>query len=251
MRLTTSAPGASFDPTQEVFLRLYRPAAQFRRGIWLVLWHYLQIEIREAAAVTPTAAMGLLVALVASLMVELGTPNQLPLAAGVLWGAMLLAGPVGLERQSSGSDFQASMTYLLLSPLPRSSLFLGKWLFQSLLMFCSAGVSLIAVSIFWNAPVMQVWILTSVILGCTGLSAAGVSVASLTVAMKKNQGLIAAVVLPLTLPLFLIGMSLCRAVWSGAPWRSFQHWFLLLLLYNVLALLGGLWAAERIWQEWQ
>lgn len=215
-----------------------------------MLWHNLQIESREVAAVVPTGAVGLLVAMVVSLMVEVATPNQLTLASGVLWGALLLAGPVGLERQSSGPDVHATMTFLLLAPLPRASLYLGKWLFQSMLMLCSAGVSLLAVGILMDAPVMQPWILASVVLGCTGFSAVGAGVATLTAALKKDQGLMAMVMLPLALPLFLIGMSLCRTVWNGDPWQSFQHWFLLLVLYNTFSLLGGLWAAERVWQDW-
>ncbi len=251
MTLTSLTPDVSYDPTQDVHLQHYGLAEQLGRGTWLVLRQNLLVELEEFSAVVPMCALGLLVVLVMSLVVESGSPSQLSLAAGVLWGGMFLAGPVGLERQNSGPDVHATMTYLLLSPLPRASIYLGKWLFHCLLMFCTSGVSLIAVAAFLDAPVGQVWILVSVILGGMGFSAAGVVVSALTAAMKKNQGLLAVVALPLSLPLFLIGMSLCRTVWSGAPWQSFQHWLYLILLYNGLSLLGGIWATEHVWREWQ
>ena len=250
MTLSSAAPGIVYDPAQEVLQRRHGPAMQLWRGAWLVLWQSVRIEIKEFAALVPMGALGLLVVLIMSLMVEAGTTNPLGLAAGVLWGAMFLAGPMGLERQNSGPDFRATMTGLLLSPLPRPAIYLGMWLFHCLLMFGTAGVSLVAVATFLDAPIGRVWIWTSMALGCMGFSAAGVVVSMLTAAMKKSQGLLAVVVLPLTVPLFLIGMSVCQTVWSGAPWQSFQHWFYLLLLYNGMALLGGLWASERIWQEW-
>ncbi len=248
--VSSVTPDVAFDPTREVHLHRHGLAAQLGRGSWLVLGQNLQVELKEFSAVVPMGALGLLVVFVMSLMVASGSPNQLSLAAGVLWGAMFFAGPVGLERQNSGPDVHANMAYLLLSPLPRASIFLGKWMFNCLLMFCSSGVALIAVAAFLDAPVGQVWILASVILGAMGFSAAGVVVSALTAAMKKNQGLLSVVALPLTLPLFLIGMSLCRTVWSGAPWQSFQHWLYLILLYNGFSLLGGLWATEHIWREW-
>ncbi len=251
MTLSSAASGLAYDPAQEVLQRRHGPAMQLWRGTWLVLWQSLCTEAKEFAALVPMGALGFVLALTLSLMVEGGATHPFRLAAGVLWGAMFLAGPMGLERQHSGPDFRAAMTCLLLSPLPRSAIYLGTWLFHCLLMCGTAGVVLVAVAAFWDAAIGRVWILTSVLLGCMGFSAAGVVAAMLTAAMKKSQGLLAVVLLPLTLPLWLIGMSLCRTVWSGASWQSFQHWFYLLLLYNGVALAGGLWASERIWQEWR
>ncbi len=251
MTLSPATPGAIYDPTQAVLQRRYGPVRQLGRGVWLVLWQSLQVEVREWSAIAPMGALGFLVVLIMSLIFDAGTSDPLALAAGVLWGALYLAGPVGLERQNGGPDFHAFMSYLLSSPLPRPALYLGMWLFQGLLLLCTSCVALIAVAVFLNAPLGQVWILISIVLGCMGFSAAGVVVSALTATLKKSQGLLAVVVLPLTLPLFLIGTSLCRAIWNGASWSSFQHWVYLLLLYNGMVLWGGLWASEQIWQEWQ
>ncbi len=250
MTLSSAAPGAVYDPAQDVLQRRHGPVMQLWRGTGLVLWQNLQIEAKELAAVVPMGAVGFLVALIMSLIADVGIPASRPLAAGVLWGAMLLAGPIGLERQHSGPDFHAVMSCFLLAPLPRPAIYLGQWLFHCLLMLGTAGVALVAVAMFWDAPVGQVWILTSVLLGCMGFSAIGIVVSTLTATMPRSRGLLAVVSLPLMVPLFLIGTSICRTVWDGASWPSFQHGFYLLLLYNGLGLLGGLWISERIWQEW-
>ena len=250
-RAALPATPAAYDPAQAV--RLRRPGAGWPlcRGAGLVLRQDLQRETRTWAALAPMCALGFLVTFVMSRAMAAAAPPPSPqMTAGVLWGAVLLAGPIGLERLFSASDRDADMAFWLAAPLPRPALFLGKWLFCSLLLLGAALAAWLAVMALLDAPAAApLRLAASLGLGCLGYAAVGVVTAAMTAAMRRQQGLIAVVTLPLILPLYMIGTSLGGALLAGAAWPEVQPWFLLLGLFDVVALVGGLLVADHLWRD--
>lgn len=249
-RAALPATPAAYDPTQEVWLR--RPGAGWHlcRGAGLVLRQDLQRETRTWAALAPMCALGFLVAFVMSRAMAAAAPPSPQMTAGVLWGAVLLAGPIGLERLFSASDRGADLVFWLAAPLPRAALFLGKWLFCSLLLLGAALAAWLAVTALLDAPAAApLQLAASLGLGCLGYAAVGVVTAAMTAAMRRQQGLIAVVTLPLILPLYMIGTSLGGALLDGAAWPEVQPWFWLLGLFDVVALVGGLLVADHLWRD--
>lgn len=251
--MTTSAalPATyDYDPTQEVLLRRQGAGWHLCRAAGLVLRQDLQHETRTWAALAPMGALGFLVTFVMSRAMEAAAPPSPQMTAGVLWGAVLLAGPIGLERLFSASDRGADMAFWLAAPLPRTALFLGKWLFSSLLLLGAALVAWLAVIALFDAPaVAPLGMAASLVLGCLGYAAVGVVTAAITAAMRRQQGLVAVVTLPLILPLYMVGASLGGALLDGAAWPDVRPWFLLLGLFDVVALAGGLLAADHLWRD--
>lgn len=248
--ISDQAAACEFDPAREVMLRRRSPFRRLLTGIFLTLRMSLQAEARELAVLPATCGLGLTAVLALSMILQDAVASE-QAAAGALWGALLLTAPVGWERHSGGAEYRAALTFLLLSPAPRPAVFLGQWLFHSLLLLCAGGLALLAVTALLDTPISGIWIPVALIAGCMGFSAIGVAATALAAAMARGQGLLAALALPLAVPLFIAGLGLSGDAWSGAALADFRHWLLLILLYNGLMLIGGLWAADRLWLDWE
>lgn len=196
------------------------------------------------------SVLGVLIVLMLSLVVESTSATDARLVSGILWGALLLSGSLGLERIFSTPDAREAMTFLLSAPVPRVAIFLGKWLFGTLLLLCTALMILPAVTVLLNFPAAQPWNAASLALGCLGYAAAGTVISAMTAAVRRGPGLAAVVVLPLVLPLFMAGMGLGTAVLAREPWPAAAKWFALIVLFDIIAVAGGVLVSGVLWQDW-
>ena len=138
-------------------------------------------------------------------------------AAGTLWAAILLTALLGLQRAFSAEHEEGAIDALLLAPLDRSALWLGKALAQVGFLL---AMELIAVPAFWvfffqgDAPRLAPF-LAAIVLADVGIAATGVIVAALARAGKARDVLLPVLLLPLTIPLVIAAVTVTLAAFDG------------------------------------
>src|SRR5262249_34809423 len=92
----------------------------------LLLWKDVKVELRAKELIYATIFFAAVVVLVFAFAFLGGERPTVDVAAGALWVAMALAGTVGIsrafEREREGDTLRA----VLLSPVPRSAIYLSK-----------------------------------------------------------------------------------------------------------------------------
>lgn len=244
------APAATYDPAQDVRIRQGGTGFTLVRHAGWVLWQDLQTEMHGFATLVTMSTFSVLVVLLLGFMLDSLGATGSHLVAGVLWGAWLLAGTLGLERLFATPQAREAMVFLLVAPIARPAIFLAKWLWGSLQMLCAALASVVATVVLFDTPLVQGWFWISLVLGCMGYAAVGIIAAALTATFRQGSGLVAVVVLPLTIPLFLAGTGMGQAVLQQKPWPEFQHWFYIMVLFDIIAIMAGLMVAEYLWRDW-
>ena len=73
-------------------------------------------------------------------------------SVGLLWATILLAGTLGLNRSFAAEQENNSFDALLIAPLDRSAIFVGKVISVSLLMFLLEAVLIVVFTAFFNKP---------------------------------------------------------------------------------------------------
>ncbi|MBD1554199.1 heme exporter protein CcmB [Pseudomonas typographi] len=184
---------------------------------------------------------------VALFPLALGAQPQLlqAVAPGLVWVAALLAVLLSLEGLFR-SDFEdGSLEQMVLSPQPLALLMLAKvlvhWLFSGLALVLLAPL----LGVMLGLPLVCLPVLlASLLLGTPVLSLLGAIGAALTVGLKRGGLLLALLVLPLYIPVLILGSGALQAALQGLPSGGYLLWLAslaaLALALAPLAIAAGL-----------
>ena len=179
---------------------------------------------RPADLLNPLVFFGIVVAL---FPLAVGPESKLleTLSPGLVWVAALLAVLLSLDGLFR-SDFEdGSLEQWVLSPHPLPLLVLAKvlahWLFSGLALVLLAP--LLALMLGLPARCVPV-LLLSLLLGTPILSLLGAVGAALTVGLKRGGLLLAVLILPLYIPVLILGSGALQSALQGLPVAGHLLW---------------------------
>jgi heme exporter protein B len=155
-------------------------------------------------------------------------------APGLIWVAFVLAGVLGLAKSFAQEREQGSLEGLLLTPVPRGVLYLGKMLGNALflavllaLLVPLAGL-LLGVDLRGTAGPLALALLAGVI----GFSALGTLLGGITAQVAGREVLLPLLLFPLLVPLLLVEVHLTQAILAGEPLAGQWPWLRLLAAFD-------------------
>lgn len=194
---SSSSPEAASEPA------IAPPQITFWGSVWSIVWKDITLEwrTRQLLSIMVMFAISVLVVFNFALETELDAVRNV--ATGLLWTTILLAATLGLNRTMTIEQENRSFTGVLLAPIDRSALYLGKLISTLLFVLVLEGILILLFSVFFNKPFWRpgVWII--LFLGSIGYVAAGVLVASMTIQTRAREVLLPVLLLPLSLPCVL------------------------------------------------
>lgn len=219
------------------------------KGALFVAKKDLRVEWRSKEILLTTGYFGLFVVLVFSFSFVAGAEKE-SVVPGILWVAIAFSGALGLgrvfEREKEGDCIRA----LLLSPIARTSIYLGKVLGVLAFMVSVQLVVLPAVWFFFNLrlPTDHVmYLLLIVALGTVGYAIVGTLLAAMLIRARSKDVLLAIVLYPLILPMLIIGVQATGCLFAPElPMSELQIYLRVLGLYDVVFLVANLWIFEPL-----
>ncbi|RMU88321.1 MULTISPECIES: heme exporter protein CcmB [Pseudomonas syringae group] len=179
---------------------------------------------RPAELANPLVFFALVIAL---FPLAIGPQMQLlqTLSPGLVWVAALLAVLLSLDGLFR-SDFEdGSLEQWVLSPHPLALLVLSKvlahWVFSGLALVLLSPVLALMLGLPGDClPVLML----SLLLGTLVLSLLGAVGAALTVGLKRGGLLLALLILPLYIPVLILGSGALQAAMQGMPTTGYLLW---------------------------
>jgi heme exporter protein B len=179
---------------------------------------------RPAELANPLVFFAIVIAL---FPLAVGPESQLlqSISPGLIWVAALLAVLLSLDGLFR-SDFEdGSLEQWVVSPHPLALLVLAKvlahWLFSGLALVLLAP--LLGLMLGMPASALPV-LLVSLLLGTPILSLLGAVGAALTVGLKRGGLLLALLILPLYIPVLILGSGALQAALQGLPASGYLLW---------------------------
>jgi heme exporter protein CcmB len=213
-----------------------------------LVWKDVVVEVRRKELVYASVFFAGVVLLVFSFAFLGGLRPTLDVAAGVLWVTLALTGTLGIgrafEREREGDTFRA----LLLSPLPRGAIYLGKLISLCLLMSIVVVVAAFGVTLLFGAPLFDhaVAVFTLLLLGTVGFSAiAGLFAASLGRA-RSRELLLPLLVYPLAVPVLIAGARATAGLLTGEDPALPAFWMRFLVVFDLIVVSLGMWTFEPL-----
>jgi heme exporter protein B len=200
-----------------------------------IVWKDITSEMRTKEIATSLVAFALLVIVVVSFTLEPGQ-NTSSIAAGILWVALTFAGVLGLSRSFVIEKDKGCLQGLMLCPVDRSILYLGKML--SILVFMIA-VEVIILPVFivlldqsGFPPQLPVIALLATI----GFAAVGTLFSAMAVNTKAREVMMPLLFLPIAAPVIIAAIKSTGLVLSGGSWGDIASWLGVMAAFDVIFL---------------
>jgi heme exporter protein B len=192
-------------------------------------------ELRTREMLSSMFVFALLVILIFNFAFDLRADNQKALAPGVLWVAVAFASMLGLSRSFIVEKDRGSIEGLLLTPVDRSAIYLGKALGNLLFIAVVAWVILPVFVVLFNLTAATLPLLAGiVVLGTIGLSGVGTLFSAMAVHTRAREVLLPVLLFPVIVPVMLSAVKLTAAAIDGVPFVEVQNWFSLLVAFDVI-----------------
>jgi heme exporter protein B len=221
----------------------------FLAAVYRIVKKDLLIESRTKGVTTTTAVFALLVVLAFAFSFVKTFREPAVLGRGALWIAFVFGGTLGVTKAAAVEDRNAALDGLLVAPIDRSAVYLGKVTSTALFVFGVNVVTLGATMVllgYTPTPRTALAVVGILAVAALGFAAVGVVVATLTLRSGLDELALPLLLVPLVVPVLLAGVELTAALTTGGPTGS---WARLLSLYTGVLLLAGVATFEFVVEE--
>jgi heme exporter protein B len=194
----------------------------------------LQAELRSRELVATMLLFALLSVLVFSFALQLDKTARVEAVAGVLWVTVIFASLLGLNRSMAMERENGSMDALLLAPIPRGAIFMGKLLGNFIFSLVVGLLLLPLMSLLYNMNLLSWALLGILLLGVLGVSIVGTLLAAMTVQTRAREALLPIAMLPVLLPLLLAAVNATNGIIKNLPYNDWTIWPQVLLIVNLI-----------------
>lgn len=212
-----------------------------------IAWKDLRIELRSKEIITTMMFFGGLLAIVYSFVFP-SNADMIKLAVpGMLWVTIAFAGTIGLSRAFDRERENDTMRALLLAPIPRLSVFLGKAAAVAVLVLAVALVVVPVLVLLLDVPLLDKagTLLLSLVLGAIGFAVVGSVFSAALIKVRSRDVLLPVVIYPLLVPLFMAGTSITAGLLADNP-EKIGFWMGFLGIYDAAFLVVSMWIFESM-----
>ena len=224
----------------------------FLSAVALVARKDLMIETRSREVVYTSALFAILCVLVFAFgFVQDGRADSTA-AAAILWIAIAFAGTLALARVFDRERQNETLRALLLAPIPRTALYVGKLtgVLALLLVVEALVVPLVALwfqaAVFRHAALMSALILA----GSLGYAAVGTLFAAMLARTRSRAALLPVLLYPITIPVIIAGVRGAAALLQPEPDLPVARaWLMMLVFFDAVFITLSLWLFEPAMTE--
>ena len=168
---------------------------------------------------------------------------------GIAWVAYVFAGIVGMGRTFVLERDRGTLDALLLAPVPREAIYLGKLAGAFTLMMVVEIVMLPVFVVLHDLSFLSLPFAATAVLATLGLAAVGTLFSAIAVHTRARELLLPLLFLPVTLPVIIAAVSSTSLLLEGGGWRDVGEWLRLMLAFDIAFLVLSSWAFEFVLEE--
>lgn len=223
--------------------------SEFLRPVWVLLWKDILLEVRTRDLVVSVLVFGLLVVVVFNFALNV-TPQQVTrLAPGILWVAFAFAGTLAMNRAFVREREQGGLDGLLLSPVSRDAIFLGKAAASFLFMLLVEVALLPVFAVLLNFSVLSFTLIFTIVLATLGFALVGTLFSAIAVQTRSREIMLPVLFFPVVLPVIIGAVEASTLAIGGESIVGLKRWLPLIGVFDALFLVICPWAFSIVSEE--
>ncbi len=224
----------------------------FLQTVWLMIRKDILIEARSREILFTTLFFAVSCVLVFAFgFVREGKPVQ-DAAAGILWISIAFSGTLALGRAFERERQSETLRALMMAPIDRPALYVGKLVAVLLLLGTVEVVVVPLVALMFQAPLFNhpFLMLGLLVTGTVGFCAVGTLFAAMLVRARSRDVLLPVLLYPITIPVIIAGVRGTAALLQvEVDLPMARAWLSMLAFFDVMFITLALWTFEPVMTE--
>lgn len=221
----------------------------FFRQLYAIIAKELEVEWRTKESLSAILVFGLIVLVIFNFAFELQGIDINVIGPGILWVAISFSGILGLGRSFAAERDRGSLEGMLLAPVDRGAIFLGKAFANLVFIVVMEVVLLPLFVILFNVSLEWFPLLWYILLGTLGFAVVGTLLAAIAASTRMREVMLPVLLFPILVPLLVASVKLTQGALQKLPVSDYQGWLNLLIAYDVIFLIVAFLTFEYIVDE--
>ncbi|NPA90486.1 MAG: ABC transporter permease [Chloroflexi bacterium] len=209
---------------------------RFWSAVWAIFWKDVRAEFRTKDILTGMLVFAILAVLVFNFAFDLRVERPQTVIPGVMWVAIIFASMLGLNRSFILEQDRGSLAGILLAPVDRSAIYLGKVLGNLVFMFAVEVILLPIMVVLFNVNVLMPSVLLFVGLGTVGFAVVGTIFSAIAVNTRAREVMLPVLLLPVMVPVVIAAVKGTAGILDGNPLSEQMGALRLLIAFDVIFL---------------
>jgi len=222
---------------------------EFLRPFLVLVWKDILLEVRSRELVLSVLVFGLLVAVVFNFALDVTPQRVTALAPGILWVAFAFAATMAMSRAFVRERDQGGLEGLLLSPVSRDAIFLGKALTNFLFMLLVELVLLPVFAVLFGFSALSFTLIGTIALATLGFAVVGTLFSAIAVQTRSREIMLPVLFFPVILPVIIGAVEASTRAIGGQTTAGFGQWLPLLAVFDALFLVICPWVFSFVVEE--
>ncbi len=206
-------------------------------------------ELHTKEVVSAMLVFSALASLIFSFALDLRGDMAEAAAPGVLWTTIAFAGTLGLSRSMAREEQTGCIDGLLLAPVDRTAIFVGKTVGNVIFMAIVEIFLLPLFSVFFDVTLLRPQVLLVLSLGTLGYATVGTLLATIAVNTRAREVMLPVLLLPLAVPVLIGAVQATSGLLEGATLNEVSGWIQILVVYDLVIMAVSLLTFDYVVQE--
>ena len=220
------------------------------KPITAIIFKDIVIEMRSKESVSSMLMFGVLVLAIFNFAFEPSSVDRSLIAPGILWVAFSFAAILGLNRSLAMEMDNECLQGLLLAPLDRGDLYLGK-VASNFTFIMIAELIVLPIFIIFNNLKFNLQFLEIAGIACLGtiaIAAIGSILSTISANTRMREVMLPVLQIPLTVPVVIASVEATSMVLSGET-KGISSWLYLLAGFSIVYLIVSYLVFEFVVEE--
>jgi heme exporter protein B len=216
-----------------------------------IAWKDLRVEFRHRENFTLMLFFAAVLLVVFYFALDFSELRFEQVGAGVIWISIHFTGVLALSHSFQQEREQDSLRGLRLAPVDPSSIYLGKFLANTTVLFVLEAILLPAIGLSMNVPLATMAAPLAVLLALhtVGFSALGTLFAAISAQTRRGETLFPLLVFPIEIPLIVSAVRSTTAILNGATLLDVSRWIKLASAFNLIILAAAVILFDYLLEE--
>tara|TARA_Y100001970_G_scaffold121738_1_gene150961 strand:+ start:174 stop:851 length:678 start_codon:yes stop_codon:yes gene_type:complete len=202
--------------------------------IWYISAKDIKVELQRKELLLLTIIFSFTCVVIFNISIDVTIDLYLRVLPGILWVTIFFTSVLGLNRFLSRERDSGNFEALLLLPISRDILFLGKVTTLFLFMIILEILIFPIFTILFNLNIIHIPIIFVAVLATLGISVLGTIIGSMTSNTGVKETLLPILLFPLIFPILLAAIEVTGSVLRGQTFAEYNKWIQLLAITDII-----------------
>ena len=223
----------------------------FARAVWVITRKDLLVEARTREIFFTTVFFAIACVMVFAFGFVREGRAVTDAAAGILWIAIAFSGTLALGRAFERERHGETLRALLIAPIDRPALYVGKLVGILILMGAVEAIVVPLVALMFQAPLFDhvLPMIGLLAAGTVGFASVGTLFAAMLVRARSRDVMLPVLLYPITVPVIIAGVRGTAALLEPDGMPMARAWLAMLVFFDVVFMTLALWTFEPVMTE--